>query len=702
MAETSSELPNGLVSVSQASAATPNNFHNIMGVVTDVLPVAQSRGTDKTVKFELVDESSPYGLQVRYFSKTEKQLPKIGGTGDVVMLHGVKVTQFNGMPTGLSHFSTKWVVFPLDSIPEKAPKEALALKYRSSDVSPRPTPAHFLHAITLCNSRERSSYTRLVPPDATNVDDPATFVTKIPSIPSREKFSLVQDVQESGFYDLACQVIKTYDSGEGVFDLYVTDYTSHSSLYDYGAVGSTVDTTGRDGDEYGYLSRRRSKNDRNWPGPLGQMTLLVSLHLPHSTAAKAEVKEGHMVFLSNVRIRQSRNSSGRLEGVLHTDKRFLDRICIRVLRNNEDGRVQEVLKRKRRYEKANKKEISELMSTKKGKGKRTLHTSRRVLDKASGGGAGAGESSNKSRKRDSEEREDGTSGSNSAAIIKAAMATKSRELNKYVSCQKPAVRPLPLADILNGHHERTSPKGVSHILPFQNIRCRARVRVVDFFPPDLADFAVRERESEYELLSDSESEADIPESGSSTGVSSDEGEASSSNRPAVKWVWRFCLLLEDGHTAAGNAGNGDQSRIKVIVADADAEFLLRMTAEDLRKNTEALAKLRERLFVLWGDLEERKLTATRETAAAAASKPSHSKGANTDSSNTTTSGGKKAPSKGATGKVFECCLKEYGVPVRRSTTQRNRTGSADSGDDDDDDNNVFWERRYRMFGVTIQ
>ena len=552
------------------------------------------------------------------------------------------------MPTGLSHFSTKWVVFPLDSIPEKAPKEALALKYRSSDVSPRPTPAHFLHAITLCNSRERSSYTRLVPPDATNVDDPATFVTKIPSIPSREKFSLVQDVQESGFYDLACQVIKTYDSGEGVFDLYVTDYTSHSSLYDYGAVGSTVDTTGRDGDEYGYLSRRRSKNDRNWPGPLGQMTLLVSLHLPHSTAAKAEVKEGHMVFLSNVRIRQSRNSSGRLEGVLHTDKRFLDRICIRVLRNNEDGRVQEVLKRKRRYEKANKKEISELMSTKKGKGKRTLHTSRRVLDKASGGGAGAGESSNKSRKRDSEEREDGTSGSNSAAIIKAAMATKSRELNKYgesfyafvvmlpvrsrsrpVSCQKPAVRPLPLADILNGHRERTSPKGVSHILPFQNIRCRARVRVVDFFPPDLADFAVRERESEYELLSDSESEADISESGSSTGVSSDEGEASSSNRPAVKWVWRFCLLLEDGHTAAGNAGNGDQSRIKVIVADADAEFLLRMTAEEYVPAPIILPPLRRRLFQAHDLQSTQKHRSTRQAPGTALCTLGRSRGAQT-------------------------------------------------------------------------
>ena len=49
MAETSSELPNGLVSVSQASAATPNNFHNIMGVVTDVLPVAQSRGTGQSI-----------------------------------------------------------------------------------------------------------------------------------------------------------------------------------------------------------------------------------------------------------------------------------------------------------------------------------------------------------------------------------------------------------------------------------------------------------------------------------------------------------------------------------------------------------------------------------------------------------------------------------------------------------------------------
>ena len=519
------------------------------------------------------------------------------------------------MPTGLSNYQTKWVVFPLEPIPEKAPKEAVALKYQSSDALPRPTPAQFLYAITLCNSRDRSSYTRLVPPDATSVDDPASVVTKIPLIASREKFSLIQDVQESGFYDLACQVIKTHDSGGGVFDVYVTDYTSHSSLYSYGTVGSTAGTTGRDGDEYGYLSRRRSKNGRIWPGPLGQMTLLVSLHHPHSTAARTQVKEGHMVFLSNVRIRQSKSSSGRLEGVLHTDKAFPDRICIKVLTNNEDGRVQEVLKRKRRYEKANRKEISELMSTKKGKGKRTLDSSRRDLHEALGAGTERGESSNKTRKRDIEERKDGTSGSNSAAVVKAAMAARSHELNKYggvfyafdvmlhvrsrsrpVSCQKPAVRPLPLAEILNGHHERTSPMGISHILPFQNIRCRARVRVVDFFPPDLADFAVRERESEYELLSDSESGVDIPESGSSTDISSDEGEVPSSNRAAVKWVWRFCLLLEDGHTAAGNAGSGEQSRIKVIVADADAEFLLRMTAEEYVPAPIILPPLRRQLF----------------------------------------------------------------------------------------------------------
>ena len=47
--------------------------------------------------------------------------------------------------------------------------------------------------------------------------------------------------------------------------------------------------------------------------------------------------------------------------------------------------------------------------------------------------------------------------------------------------------------------------------------------------------------------------------------------------------------------------------MEVIVSDTDADYLLRdIEACDLRRNPKTLARLREKLFVLWGDLQERK------------------------------------------------------------------------------------------------
>lgn len=51
--------------------------------------------------------------------------------------------------------------------------------------------------------------------------------------------------------------------------------------------------------------------------------------------------------------------------------------------------------------------------------------------------------------------------------------------------------------------------------------------------------------------------------------------------------------------------------------------------------------------------------------------------------------------KGVSNKVFECCLKEYGVPVRKADSGK----TARRGSDADDTRT--WERRFRMFGTTI-
>ena len=151
-----------------------------------------------------------------------------------------------------------------------------------------------------------------------------------------------------------------------------------------------------------------------------------------------------------------------------------------------------------------------------------------------------------------------------------------------VRCNHLAMRPLPLSEILSQTgHDLTSPKGVRYVLPFHNVCCRARVRVVDFFPPDLADFAVARRMSEYDVLSDSGSS----ESGDGDGDSS--VQSFQRPTPTIRWEWRFCLLLEDGDPKATMSTKMTTTtrpsgvcRLKALVAHHDAEYLLKLDAEE--------------------------------------------------------------------------------------------------------------------------
>lgn len=102
----------------------------------------------------------------------------------------------------------------------------------------------------------------------------------------------------------------------------------------------------------------------------------------------------------------------------------------------------------------------------------------------------------------------------------------------------------------------------------------------------------------------------------------------------------------------------------------------------LRKSPTALLELREKLFLMWGDLEEQKRRKSTSL---------HVLGGNSrqiEKEDVTKS------------KAFYCCLKEYGVKkkIQRSAE---RDKSRSEGDQAGDDYDWVWERRWRMFGTTI-
>lgn len=101
----------------------------------------------------------------------------------------------------------------------------------------------------------------------------------------------------------------------------------------------------------------------------------------------------------------------------------------------------------------------------------------------------------------------------------------------------------------NKTHNIKSPGGIEYRVPFQNICYRSKVRVVDFFPPNMADFAVPKN--------------------SKHAVPDDDNDING----FTMWDWRFCLLVE---SAAPIPPGGSRERIPLFVSGADAVYLLCM------------------------------------------------------------------------------------------------------------------------------
>ncbi|KAL9003250.1 MAG: hypothetical protein Q9188_003865 [Gyalolechia gomerana] len=640
------------------------------------------------------------------------ELPRIERNGDVVILERVKITSWSGMIMGISSFSTSWTVLPEVSMPEKIPKGQLNLKCLREKGSSGTTQQQMSYAIELCNSRERSTCGALSAPVGSS---PSGFSTQAPAEHSavagtlsnygrRDKFALIQDIKVETFYDLVGQVVKVYPSN-GVVELYLTDYTSNSLLFNYewGRDDPTVEAG-----ESNSLCGSATSTFRQWPGPPGKVTLTVSLFPPHSYYAQHNVKENHFVFLRNTRIKWSKDM--KVEGCLHTDQRNSDRVDIAIIKDHSNERVKEVLRRKLEYTKKFQKQSDALAEIARGQKRKQAEQPK--LSKA------------QQRKRRKQQREQEArnkqndlgssdddrnkenddpyrvhvtpkSKSNPHSERHSTPATspppaqppkKPSTLNKNIRTSKPNVPPRPLSSILSiSNHSLTTPSGTPYTLPFQNINSRAAVRVIDFFPPDIADFAVRrKKESEYDVLSDHSEDPSSDENPSRLPADTDDEddlnrtsrshEGDRDGEESSKWQWRFALIVEDASSLPSSKEHNP--RLTAYVTDADAEFLLKLDACNLHRKPQALAALRERLFLLWGDLEERKRD------------------------------GSSAGEGGKTRSMpFECCIKEYGVRSRKGWRERavkdDERSDAEKEEDADEEHNWGWERRFAMFGTTI-
>ncbi|KAL8805206.1 MAG: hypothetical protein Q9182_002081 [Xanthomendoza sp. 2 TL-2023] len=694
----STKIPEGFTSVS-ALSSNVNREVNLMGVVTDFLPPARSRGRDWTCNFRLADDTAYNdGVKVQIFRPMEAELPQVQGLGDVIILQKIKISSWNGMTTGLSTRSTSCTVIPATTIPETVPRGQINLNCVMKTGSSVPTQQQMRYAIELCNSRDRS---------ARSSTNPAQSPAKYPSLtatPSstgrRDKFALIKDLQIEKFYDLIGQVVKIYPSN-GAVELYITDYTTNGSLFNY---------------VWGHGDDEHSERPK-WRGPLGKQTLTVSLFSPHSYYAQDNVREDQYVFLRNVRIKYSKDL--KMEGCLHTDKYYSDRVDISILKDHDDDRLKDLLRRKLEYTKKwsqHKDGFTEIHEGQKRKQKEEPKLSkiqarkRRKLQR---------EEETKKRKQQatpsSDEEQEKKRGTNNTDVFQVHITPTTKgvayhhtsystpstspsfertppnpttTLNKNVRASYPEYPIRPVSNILLAPTFAT-PNGLAYKLPFQNVKSRACVRVVDFSPHDLADFAVKKSKgSEYDVLSDYEGTSSSDEEEAKvilppdTDEEDNEGNGSDLDAGAnvdaatagtQEWEWRFALILQDA------SSRSEKKEMAVYVAGADAEFLLKLDACNLRRRPQQLAALREKLFLLWGDLEERKAARFGE-------------GSDAEEEEKRTEERKKEK---ANGIPFECCIKQYAI--------RNGDESDDEESSDTKDPELMggWDRMFRMFGTTI-
>jgi hypothetical protein len=372
-------------------------------------------------------------------------------------------------------------------------------------------------------------------------------VVSAPQSKANQRFSLIKDVEERTFVDLTGEVVKIFTNDSEKVALYLTDYTTNEGLHNY----TIAVNNAREGDQYAYLPRSK----RQWQGPAGRMTLQITLWEPHASFAREQLKEGSFVRLRNVHIKRSRIEGTPLEGAMHCDRQNPDEMNIRLIDAENDQRGRELLRRRKEY--------WERDPRKRKAGDMEETSSRRSKSQ---------KSQNKTARAKKEEGQTSLSLSkkyeinkNSKYVLVQTTTTEPNQCPETVQASNPSIRCTSLEDILDGEfHENVSPNQIEYRIPFQNVCYRATVRVVDFFPPKLEDFAVPEG-SDHEPRPDAELDETL------------NSHSSNSSGRTIRWLWRFCLLVEN---VPPPTHGKSRERMKLFVSGADAEYLLKLDAAE--------------------------------------------------------------------------------------------------------------------------
>ncbi|KAK3299145.1 uncharacterized protein B0H64DRAFT_472321 [Chaetomium fimeti] len=552
------------------------SFVNVIGVVKDCrLPMPTSRTDYKSTitLYDLSIDDESYGLNLVIF-RPEAYMPQVT-VGDVILVTSAKVQKYQANPLSLiTNHVTSIRVYKASKIPDPPQSAKIALEPAQKGDGHVPNPEETAYVSHIYHKIDKYSL-----PEETEFQARA-----VQSLNIKRKFSLLRDVEEGKFYDLVVQVAREPYAGFDLVTLYVSDYTENPHFHPRVWEGLSEPTSGY-GDPYGYTTGGGDMPREDWVGPYGKRSLQLTCFEPHSSYIRDEVKAGQWVMLRNVQIKHGKNGQF-LEGFMRGERNASSTtINVHVLETRDadtiDPTLKEALRRCRDYQKKKKRQIKEVKSAQAAGLKRKASSS----------------SGQETRLPNGKDRR------------KALRAVKNQEedetpnkrglrpdLNRHITCETHDAPSATIESILQPTvHEVTSKnQATALVLPFICGKSRASARVIDFFPPSLEDFACGRRRTEYDVLSDNEEDSEDPSS------SHDEDTSSSQ----LIWEWRFALHLEDAALPSDAKGSGPRSRLWVLVDNPEAQCLTGLNAADLRQDPDTLNKLRERMFMLWGNLEE--------------------------------------------------------------------------------------------------
>ncbi|KAG5979393.1 hypothetical protein E4U55_005201 [Claviceps digitariae] len=674
------KLPPGFASIQDV---IDGRYHagsmiHVAGIVTDFRAPIATKGSDWKCQMRIYDQSvqdDPDASLLFSVFRLETDMPD-ARCGDVVIVLAAKVQLYQSSYQLYTNKTTDIYVFDAARIPKPFTDASRALRPPTcSPKSRRLNPAEneFVSVLHASINKERL-------PTTSEFE-----VSKVNSTNVKNKFSELKDVQDNKFVDTVVQIVRDpYDQGDKI-TLWVSDYTENPLFYKHQLMGGKGQLT----NPYGYTTTSDTPAPKSeWSGPLGKLSMQITCYEPHASVIREEkLTQGAWVSLRNLQIKFG-HSMANLEGFLRED-RGSQGVKINIFQETTHDpqytrfEVKNALRRKLQYEKTRRTQIKELAEAAVAGAKRRAELCPEG-EPAPKMTAKTRRSMKRAQKTQAhKEQQEKHVEAQSQNIVPGPVPA---DLNMHVKCENGSRPSILIADVIAPVHHETMINGeMTHVsLPFINANYRTFVRVVDFMPPQLEDFARPKRVStEYAALSDhgeSESESDA---------------ASESDDTATvikQWEWRFYLRLQEA-----NAPEDDERSKKSLWAVVDnqaAQMLLNLDATDLRNDDANLGRLRQRMFILWGDLEEQKAQLTNQ--ALQARRPFEKIGGPPADSDDEA----KAPAiqrapvarmDAVSNRPFGCCIRQYGV----------RLDTEDVGKDEGGAVPVRWQRMFGLFGTKI-